>query len=132
MLKEFKEFALKGNIVDLAVAFIIGGAFKAIISSLVNDIIMPAIGTLMGGVNFVDLKYVITPAIGDLAEVAILYGSFIQAIIDFVIIAFTIFIVIKMITKKKDEEAAAPAAPPEPSKEEVLLADIRDILKSNN
>lgn len=132
MLKEFKEFALKGNVVDLAVAFIIGGAFKAIISSLVNDIIMPAIGTLMGGVSFADLKYVITPASGDLAEVAILYGSFIQAIIDFVIIAFTIFIVIKMITKKKEEEAAAPAAPPEPSKEEVLLADIRDILKNSN
>ncbi len=132
MLKEFKEFALKGNVMDLAVAVIIGGAFKAIISSLVNDIIMPTISTLLGGVSFADLKYVITPASGDLAEVAILYGSFIQAIVDFLIIAFTIFIIIKMITKKKEEEAAAPVAPPEPSKEEVLLTEIRDILKSSN
>ncbi|QRN85852.1 large-conductance mechanosensitive channel protein MscL [Clostridia bacterium] len=129
MLKEFKEFALKGNVVDLAVAVIIGAAFKAIISSLVNDIIMPIIGVLLGGVSFTDLKYVITPASGDLAEVAILYGAFIQAIVDFLIIAFVIFMMVKMISKKKKEEEA-PAAPPEPSKEEVLLSEIRDILKS--
>lgn len=129
MLKEFKEFALKGNVVDLAVAVIIGAAFKAIISSLVNDIIMPIISTILGGVSFTDLKYVITPASGDLAEVAILYGTFIQAIVDFLIIAFVIFMMIRLITKKKKEEEA-PAAPPEPSKEEVLLSEIRDILKS--
>jgi large conductance mechanosensitive channel len=132
MLKEFKEFVMKGSVVDLAVAVIIGAAFKAIISSLVNDILMPIISILMGGISFTDLKYVITPASGDLAEVAILYGSFIQSIVDFVIIAFTIFLIIKIITKKKREEEAAPTAPPEPSKEEVLLTDIRDILKNSN
>lgn len=86
MLKEFKEFALKGNVIDLAVGVIIGGAFGKIVSSLVNDILMPVIGVILGGVSFIDLKYVITPASGDIAEVAILYGSFIQAIIDFLII----------------------------------------------
>ena len=87
MLKEFKAFALKGNVIDLAVGVIIGGAFGKIVSSLVNDILMPVIGVILGGVSFIDLKYVITPASGDIAELAILYGSFIQAIIDFLIIA---------------------------------------------
>jgi len=129
MLKEFKEFALRGNVIDLAVAVIIGAAFGKIITSLVNDILMPAIGTLMGGVSFVDLKYVITPASGDLAEVAIRYGAFIQSMIDFLIIAFSIFLVIKLIaSRKKKEEEAAPEAPV-PSNEEVLLGEIRDLLK---
>ena len=129
MLKEFKEFSLRGNVIDLAVAVIIGTAFGKIITSLVNDILMPAIGTLMGGVSFVDLKYVITPASGDLAEVAIRYGAFIQSMVDFLIIAFSIFLVIKLIMsrKKKDEEAAP--EPPVPSNEEVLLGEIRDLLK---
>ena len=89
MLKEFKEFALKGNVVDLAVGVIIGGAFGKIVTSLVNDVLMPIFGVLIGGVNFTDLKYVIKPTNGDLAEVAILYGAFIQSIVDFLIIAFS-------------------------------------------
>ncbi|NLO22492.1 MAG: large-conductance mechanosensitive channel protein MscL [Syntrophomonadaceae bacterium] len=130
MLKEFKEFALKGNVMDLAVAVIIGGAFGKIVSSLVNDILMPAIGVLMGGISFQDLKYVITPASGDIAEVAILYGAFIQSVVDFVIVAFSIFLFIKLLSSRKKQEAEAPAAPPEPSQEVVLLEEIRDLMKS--
>jgi len=132
MLKEFKEFALKGNVIDLAVGVIIGGAFGKIVSSLVNDILMPAIGVLLGGVSFADLKYVITPASGDVAEVAILYGSFIQSVVDFVIIAFSVFIFVKFLTSRKKKEPEPVPAPPEPSKESVLLEEIRDLLKSNN
>ena len=127
MLKEFKEFALKGNVIDLAVAVIIGGAFGKIISSLVNDVLMPAIGILMGGISFTDLKYVITPAVGDIPESAILYGSFIQSIVDFLIIAFSIFLFVKLLNSRKKKEEAAPAAP---SSEVVLLEEIRDIIKS--
>jgi len=130
MLKEFKAFALKGNVLDLAVAVIIGGAFGKIVSSLVNDIIMPAIGAIMGGVSFTDLKYIITPASGDIAEVAILYGSFIQSIIDFLIIAFSIFLFIKLLNSRKKKEAEAPAAPTPPAPEVVLLEEIRDLLKT--
>lgn len=132
MLKEFKEFALKGNVIDLAVGVIIGGAFGKIVSSLVNDILMPAIGVLLGGVSFSDLKYVITPASGDIAEVAILYGSFIQAVVDFVIIAFSVFIFVKLLSKMKKKTPEPVPAPPEPTKQEVLLEEIRDLLKSNN
>ena len=127
MLKEFKEFALKGNVIDLAVAVIIGGAFGKIISSLVNDVLMPAIGILMGGISFTDLKYVFTPAVGDIPESAILYGSFIQSIVDFLIIAFSIFLFVKLLNSRKKKEEAAPAAP---SSEVVLLQEIRDIIKS--
>jgi large conductance mechanosensitive channel len=130
MLKEFKAFALKGNVMDLAVAVIIGGAFGKIVSSLVNDILMPAIGALLGGISFAGLKYVIAPASGDVAEVAILYGSFIQSIIDFLIIAFAIFLFIKLLTSMKKKEAEVPAAPPAPAQEVVLLEAIRDLLKS--
>lgn len=130
MLKEFKEFALRGNVIDLAVAVVIGAAFGKIITSLVNDIIMPAISTIMGGVSFVDLKYVITPASGDVAEVAIRYGAFIQSMVDFLIIAFSIFLVIKMITSRKKKEAEAEPVPPTPSNEELLLGEIRDLLKA--
>lgn len=129
MLKEFKEFALKGNVMDLAVAVIIGAAFGKIITSLVNDILMPIIGVILGGVSFVNLKYVITPASGDIAEAAILYGAFIQSMVDFVIIAFSIFMVIKLITSRKKKEPVAEPAPEVPSKEEVLLGEIRDLLK---
>jgi large conductance mechanosensitive channel len=132
MWKEFKKFALKGNVIDLAVAVIIGGAFGKIVSSLVNDVIMPAVGVLLGGVSFKDLKYVVTEASGDVAEVAILYGSFIQSIVDFLIIAFSIFLIIKLITSRKKKEAEAPPAPPEPSKEALLLEEIRDLLKSKS
>ena len=132
MLKEFKEFALKGNVIDLAVAVIIGGAFGKIVSSLVNDILMPAIGALLGGISFTDLKYIITPASGDVAEVAILYGSFIQSIIDFLIIAFSIFLFIKLLTSRKKKEAETPATPPAPAPEVALLEEIRHLLKQNN
>ena len=127
MLKEFKEFAFKGNVIDLAVAVIIGGAFGKIVSSLVNDVLMPAIGIILGGVSFKDLKYVITPANGDVLESAILYGSFIQSIIDFLIIAFSIFLFVKLLNSRKKKEDAAPVAP---SSEVVILEEIRDIIKS--
>ena len=127
MLKEFKEFAFKGNVVDLAVAVIIGGAFGKIVSSLVNDVLMPAIGIILGGISFTDLKYVITPKIGDFPESAILYGSFIQSIVDFLIIAFSIFLLVKLLNSRKKKEEAAPVAP---SSEVVLLEEIRDIIKS--
>ncbi|HSL93336.1 MAG TPA: large-conductance mechanosensitive channel protein MscL [Bacillota bacterium] len=130
MLKEFKAFAMRGNVMDLAVAVIIGGAFGKIVASLVNDLLMPIIGMLMGGVNFADLKWVITPGTEEIAEAAVRYGVFIQSVVDFLIVAFAIFVIIKAInsTKKKAEET--PAAPPAPSKEEVLLGEIRDILKA--
>ncbi|NLK71620.1 MAG: large-conductance mechanosensitive channel protein MscL [Clostridiales bacterium] len=130
MLKEFKEFALKGNVIDLAVGVIIGGAFGKIVSSLVNDILMPALGILLGGINFSSLKYVIIPAIGDAAEVAILYGAFIQSIVDFIIIAFSIFIFIKLLSSVKKKKPAEEPAPPAPPQEVILLEEIRDLLKS--
>lgn len=132
MMQEFKEFAVKGNVVDLAVAVIVGGAFGKITTSLVNDVIMPPIGLLLGGVNFSELAITLKEATEEAAAVTINYGLFLQTVIDFTIIAFVIFMVIKGInaTKRKKEEApAAPAAPPEPSNEEKLLAEIRDLLK---
>ena len=146
-LQDFKAFAMKGNVVDMAVGVIIGGAFGKIVTSVVNDIIMPPIGILVGGVDFKDLKLilqegkeeilneageVVTPAV---AEVTLNYGNFLQQTFDFLIIAFSIFFMIKVITKlteKKKEETPAPAAPapaPEPSAEEKLLTEIRDLLK---
>ncbi|HRH57562.1 MAG TPA: large-conductance mechanosensitive channel protein MscL [Chitinophagales bacterium] len=122
MLKEFKEFAMKGNVVDLAVGVVIGGAFGAIINSLVGDIIMPIIGVLTGGVDFSGLSVTVGKAV-------IAYGKFIQATFSFIIIAFALFMVIKAMNSAKKEEAAAPAAPPEPSAQEKLLAEIRDLLK---
>ncbi|MDD4377572.1 MAG: large-conductance mechanosensitive channel protein MscL [Eubacteriales bacterium] len=130
MLKEFKEFALKGNVLDLAVGVIIGGAFGKIVSSLVNDILMPLIGVLLGGVNFTDLKYVITPASENVAEVAVLYGTFIQSVVDFLIISFSIFLFIKLISSMKKKEPEKPAPSPVPTDEAVLLEEIRDLLKS--
>ncbi|HCU08044.1 MAG TPA: large conductance mechanosensitive channel protein MscL [Clostridiales bacterium] len=129
MWKEFKAFAMKGNVIDLAVAVVIGGAFGKIVTSLVNDLLMPAIGVLMGGINFADLKYVISPASGDVPEAAILYGAFLQSIVDFLIVAFSIFLFVKVLAgrKKKEEEARAPA--PAPPKDLVLLEEIRDLLK---
>lgn len=136
-LKDFKEFAMKGNIIDMAVGVIIGGAFGAIVSSLVNDIIMPVVSLATGGDGLKNLKYVIVHAkdaadgVAAVEEVAINYGIFIQNIVDFLIIAFSIFVALRLIMKfkkkEKEEEAAAPA--PEPSKEEVLLTEIRDLLK---
>ena len=129
MLQEFKKFIMKGNILDLAVAVIIGGAFKAIVSSFVKDIIMPPIGILLGGVDFKDLAFVIQEAEGDVAAVMLNYGVFVQTIIDFLIIAFVIFMVIKGYNKMQKKKEEAPAAPPAPSIEEVLLCEIRDLLK---
>ena len=129
MIKEFKEFISRGNVMDLAVGVIIGGAFGQIIASLVDDILMPIIGILLGGVNFTELKYVITPAAGEVAESAILYGQFIQSLVDFLIIAFSIFMIIKAINKVKKPKPVEEPVAEEPSKEEVLLTEIRDLLK---
>ncbi|WP_297597941.1 large-conductance mechanosensitive channel protein MscL [uncultured Cetobacterium sp.] len=125
--KEFKEFAVKGNAIDLAVGVIIGGAFGKIVSSIVNDIIMPFIGIFIGGINFSSLKFVIKPAAPGVTELSINYGNFIQSVVDFTIIALCIFLFVKMINKmrKKDD---IPTTPPVPTKEEILLTEIRDIL----
>jgi large conductance mechanosensitive channel len=130
MLKEFKKFAFKGNVVDLAVAVVIGAAFGKIVSSLVNDILMPVIGVLVGGFNFGDLRLVLTPATADAAEVAILYGAFIQTVIDFLLISMSIFLVIRLFNRFRKKEEETPAEPPAPSREAVLLEEIRDLLKT--
>lgn len=129
-LKDFKAFVFKGNVVDVAIAFIIGGAFKTLVGSLVKDIFMPPIGLLLGGVDFKDLKYILQPASDSSSEVAITYGIFLQNIVDLMIIGFSIFVMIKVYEtalKKKEEEVEE--TPPEPSNEEVLLTEIRDLLK---
>lgn len=135
MVSEFKEFAMRGNVVDLAVGVVIGAAFGKIVASLVNDIIMPAVGYLVGGVNFSDLAFELKPASVDaagaeVAAVLVKYGAFIQTIVDFLIIAFAIFVAVKVINSLKRKEEAAPAAPAEPSAEVKLLTEIRDALKS--
>ena len=135
MLKEFKTFISKGNVMDMAVGLIMATYFGAIVKSLVNDVIMPPIGKLMGGVDFNELKHVIQEATVDAEgvvvdpEVAIRYGSFINTIITFIIVAWVIFMVVKAYNRVKKKEEEAPAAPPAPSKEEVLLTEIRDLLK---
>lgn len=131
-IKEFKEFAMRGSVIDLAVGVVIGGAFGKIVSSLVDDIIMPPIGFLTGGVDFSQLKYTIIDAnaAGGVEEVAIKYGNFINVFIQFLIIAFCIFLVIKGLNTFKKKEDAVPAAAPAPTKEEVLLTEIRDLLKN--
>ncbi|MBA3035533.1 MAG: large-conductance mechanosensitive channel protein MscL [Desulfobacterium sp.] len=129
MMNEFKTFAMKGNVVDMAVGIIIGGAFGKIISSVVADVIMPPIGLLLGNVNFSDLAITLKAAVGDVAAVTINYGKFVQTVVDFVIIAFAIFMLVKGMNSMKKKEEAAPAAPPPPSKEETLLTEIRDLLK---
>jgi len=129
MMKEFKEFAVKGNVVDMAVGIIVGVAFGKIVTSLVNDVIMPPIGFLIGGMDFSKLGILLKGVPGDPAAVVIAYGKFIQTIIDFVIVAFVIFMLVKAINAMKRKEEAIPAPPAPPSKEETLLAEIRDILK---
>lgn len=138
-INEFKEFAMRGNVIDLAVGVIIGGAFNKIVSSLVNDVIMPPIGVLTGGVNFTDLAIVLKPAENGADAVLLKYGSFIQNIVDFIIIALSIFIFIKVISKLKEkretreEEIAIELEEVEElSKEQELLTEIRDLLKGNN
>ncbi|MCX4189597.1 large-conductance mechanosensitive channel protein MscL [Methylophaga sp. OBS3] len=128
--QEFKKFALRGNVMDMAVGIIIGAAFGKIVSSLVSDILMPPLGLLLGGADFKDLAVVLQEAVGETPAVVIAYGSFIQTIIDFIIIAMAIFVAIKVMNSMKAKEEAAPAAPPAPSKEEVLLTEIRDLLKN--
>ena len=131
MMSEFKDFAMRGNVVDMAVGIIIGGAFGKIISSFVNEVLMPPLGMLMGGVNFGDLAFTLKEASGDAAAVVVGYGSFIQTVIDFVIIAFAIFMAIKAMNSMKKKEEEAPAAPPKPSAEVELLTEIRDNLKNS-
>ena len=132
MMQEFKEFAVKGNVMDMAVGVIIGGAFGKIVSSFVADVIMPMIGVLIGGVNFSNLAITLKEAAGTAPAVVIAYGKFVQSVVDFTIIAFVIFMVIKVINAvKKKEEAAVIVAAAEPSKEAVLLTEIRDLLKAN-
>jgi len=141
LLQEFKAFAMKGSVIDMAVGIIIGGGFGKVVASLVSDVIMPPIGLLIGGVNFTELKAVLNPnSVKEGVEAVTLnYGTFIQTIIDFTIIAFSIFMVIRLINKlhnmtkkKEDEVEIAPPAAPEPTKEEILLTEIRDLLKSKN
>lgn len=137
VMKEFKEFAMKGNVVDMAVGFILGGAFSTIVKSLVNDVIMPPIGLALGGVDFSNLKVVLKEAVMNGEEVvteavSINYGMFINNVISFIIVAACLFFIIKAMNslKKKEEEAPAkPEAPPPPPREEVLLEEIRDLLK---
>lgn len=129
LVKEFKEFAVKGNVVDMAVGIIIGGAFGKIVSSFVADVVMPPIGVLLGGVDFAKLSLTVKEAVGTTEAVKINYGVFLNTIIDFIIIAFVIFMAIKAMNKMKKKEEEKPAAPPAPSKQEVLLAEIRDLLK---
>ena len=131
MMSEFKSFAMRGNVVDMAVGIVIGGAFGKIVSSFVSDVLMPPIGIMMGGVNFSDLSVVLKEASGDVAAVTVNYGSFIQTVLDFLIIAFAIFMVVKAMNKMKKKEEEAPKAPPKPSAEVELLTEIRDSLKNN-
>jgi len=129
LVDEFKAFALKGNVVDMAVGIIIGAAFGKIVSSVVADVIMPPLGLLLGGVNFTDLKLVMKAATDVHPAVTWNYGNFLQVTFDFLIVAFAVFLFIKAINAAKKKEEAAPAAPPAPSKEEILLTEIRDLLK---
>lgn len=141
LIKEFKDFAVKGNMIDMAVGIIIGGAFGKIITSLVNDVIMPPIGLLVGGVNFTDLKWDMKDAVVDAVgvvtpAVTLNYGNFLQVLFDFLIVAFTIFMFVRLISKAKQRmeapaKPAAPEAPAPPTKEETLLTEIRDLLKQS-
>ncbi|SHM69062.1 large-conductance mechanosensitive channel protein MscL [Phytopseudomonas punonensis] len=130
IINEFKAFAVKGNVVDMAVGIIIGAAFGKIVSSFVGDVIMPPLGLLIGGVDFSDLAITLKAAQGDIPAVVLAYGRFIQTVLDFVIVAFAIFMGVKAINRLKREEAAAPSVPPAPSPQEVLLTEIRDLLKN--
>ena len=138
MFKEFKEFISKGNVMDMAVGLVTGSAFTAIVTSLVNDVIMPLIGLLVGGLNFSDLKVVLKAATEEAEVVTLNYGAFIQAVVNFLIVAFVIFLVVKAMNKmraaakslkKKEEEVAVEEAPAEPSEDIKLLTEIRDLLK---
>ncbi len=134
LIAEFKEFISRGSVMDLAVGIIVGGAFTAIVNSLVNDMLMPLIGWIFGGIDFTSLKYVITPATAEAAEAAIYYGNFIQSIVNFLLIAFTIFMLIKGINRfrrKKDAEPEPEPEPEQPAQDVLLLQEIRDLLKEH-
>jgi large conductance mechanosensitive channel len=131
MMTEFRDFAMRGNVVDMAVGIVIGAAFGKIVSSFVNDVLMPPIGVLLGGADFRDLAVTLKEASGEVAAVTLNYGSFVQTVIDFIIIAFAIFMVIKAMNSLKKKKEAAPPAPPKQSAEEILLTEIRDLLKKN-
>ncbi|HMB41204.1 MAG TPA: large-conductance mechanosensitive channel protein MscL [Balneolaceae bacterium] len=129
MISEFKKFAMRGNVVDLAVAVVIGAAFGRIVTSFVNDVLMPPIGLLLGGVDFTEFIWTLQEATGEAAAVTLNYGMFIQHIVDFTIIAFAIFMVIRAFENMKKREETIPSPPPEPNAEEKLLTEIRDLLK---
>jgi len=131
MMKEFRDFAMRGNVVDMAVGIVIGAAFGKIVSSFVNDVLMPPIGVALGGVDFSDLAMTLKEASGDVAAVTLNYGSFVQTVIDFIIIAFAIFMVVKAMNRMKKKEEEKPAAPPEPPADVALLTEIRDLLKKD-
>jgi len=130
MMSEFKSFAMRGNVIDMAVGIVIGGAFGKIVSSFVNDVLMPPIGMLIGGVDFTDLAIVLKAATDEAEAVTLKYGAFIQTLLDFVIIAFAIFMVVKAMNSLKKKEEEVPKAPPKPSAEVELLTEIRDSLKN--
>ncbi|MDD6190129.1 MAG: large-conductance mechanosensitive channel protein MscL [Firmicutes bacterium] len=132
-VQEFKEFISRGSVVDLAVGVIIGGAFTAIVNSLVNDIIMPVVGLIIGGIDFSELKYVITPATATTPEAAICYGAFIQNVVNFLLVAFVIFLLVKGINKfHRKQEVEEPVEEPEPEENVLLLREIRDLLKKKD
>ncbi len=128
-LREFKEFAMRGNVMDMAVGIIIGGAFGKIVSSFVADVIMPPVGLLLGGVDFSDLSVTLQPAAADVPAVMLRYGSFVQTVVDFIIIALAIFAMIKVINMMHRKKAATETAPAAPTKDQELLTEIRDLLK---
>ena len=130
IVQEFKEFAVKGNAVDMAVGIIIGAAFGKIVSSVVGDVVMPPIGMLLGGMDFTSLALTLSPATADAPAVVIGYGKFIQTLVDFIIVAFAIFMLVKGLNSLKRQQETAPAVPPAPSAEQALLTEIRDLLKS--
>lgn len=130
MVKEFKEFVMRGNVIDLAVGIVIGAAFGKIVSSLVADLVMPPLGLVIGGVNFTDLKVALGSPLAGGDPVTLNYGNFIQALFDFLIVAFAIFLVVKAVNSMKRKQEAAPAAPAGPTKDQVLLTEIRDLLKA--
>ncbi|HMV27300.1 MAG TPA: large-conductance mechanosensitive channel protein MscL [bacterium] len=129
MMQEFKQFASRGNVVDLAVGIIIGGAFGKIVSSAVSDLLMPPLGWMIGGLSFTDLKFTFKTELLDVKPVTINYGNFLQTCVDFLIVAFAVFLLIKAMNRFHQKQETAPAAPPAPSKQELLLEEIRDLLK---
>lgn len=128
-MQEFRTFATRGNVIDLAVGVIIGGAFQKIVTSFVNDLFMPLISILLGNMNLSNMKWVLKPAQGETAEIAVSYGLFIQTTINFILIAFIVFVMVRLINRYRRKEAEKPSAPPAPTKEELLLTEIRDLLK---